>query len=118
MIKKLGEWWLTLRFLYDKVILNQFKRVNRYFIGGKNMTLVKFYLQAKLHGMRRFSGISVFGAQYPRPNYRLQRNKDWVSFFESEEIANHVKTKLENRYPQITFRVAKDKSSGVDYGWN
>ena len=73
------------------------------------MTGVKFYLQAKLHGMRRFSGISVFGAQYPRPNYRLQRNKDWISFFESEEIANHVKTKLENRYVRVVFEEKREK---------
>ena len=83
------------------------------------MTEVKFYLQAKLHGMRRFSGISVFGAQYSRPNYRLQRSKDWISFFESESVANDVKVKLENRYLQVVFKVKKDNHYGnTGYGFN
>lgn len=83
------------------------------------MTGVKFYLQAKLHGMRRFSGISVFGAQYARPNYRLQKSKDWVSFFESEEAARNVKTKLENRYPHVAFKIGKDRGFGnTGYGLN
>lgn len=82
------------------------------------MTGVKFYLQAKLHGMRRFSGISVFGAQYSRPNYQLQRNKDWISFFESESVAKDVKAKLENRYPQVIFKVKKDNHYGnTGYGF-
>ncbi len=86
--------------------------------GGESMTGVKFYLQAKLHGMRRFSGISVFGAQYSRPNYRLQRNKDWISFFESESVAKDVKAKLENRYPQVIFKVKKDNHYGnTGYGF-
>ena len=37
--------------------------------GGESMTGEKFYLQAKLNGMRRFSGISVFGAQYSQNNH-------------------------------------------------
>ena len=87
--------------------------------GGESMTREKFYLQAKLNGMRRFSGISVFGAQYSRPNYRLQRNKDWISFFESESVANNVKAKLKNRYPQVVFKVKKDNHYGnTGYGFN
>ena len=87
--------------------------------GGESMTGEKFYLQAKLHGMRRFSGISVVGAQYQRPNYRLQRNKDWMSFFDSESVANDVKVKLENRYPKVIFKVKKDSHYGnTGYGFN
>lgn len=86
---------------------------------GESMTGVKFYLQAKLNGMRRFSGISVFGAQYSQPNYRLQRSKDWISFFESESAANDVRVKLENRYPQVVFKVKKDNHYGnTGYGFN
>ena len=87
--------------------------------GGESMTGEQFYLQAKLNGMRRFSGISVFGAQYSRPNYRLHRSKDWISFFESESVANNVKAKLENRYPQVVFKVKKDNHYGnTGYGFN
>lgn len=83
--------------------------------GGESMTGEKFYLQAKLNGMRRFSGISVFGAQYSRPN----RSKDWISFFESESVANDVKVKLENRYPQVVFKVKKDNHYGnTGHGFN
>lgn len=103
----------------DIVIQYQINREFWYFAGGESMTGVKFYLQAKLHGMRRFSGISVFGTQYSRPNYRLQRNKNWISFFESESAANDVKAKLENRYPQVVFKVKKDNHYGnTGYGFN
>ncbi|MCL1596985.1 hypothetical protein M3080_06380 [Parasutterella secunda] len=81
------------------------------------MTGVKFYLQAKLHGMSRFSGISVYGIR--NPNYRLQRSKNWTSFFETEEAAQDIKNKLQSRYPQVSFKIKKDKGYGsTGYGWN
>ena len=86
---------------------------------GKNMTGVKFYLQAKLHGMRRFSGISVFGARGLRPDYRLQRNKAWTSFFDTKTSAEEVRNKLQSRYPQVLFKVKKDNNYGnTGYGFN
>ena len=83
------------------------------------MTGVKFYLQAKLHGMRKFSGISVSGARGVRPDYRLQRNKAWTSFFDTETSAEEVKNKLQSRYPQVIFKVKKDSNYGnTGYGFN
>lgn len=83
------------------------------------MTGVKFYLQAKLHGMRRYSSISVYGSEHYRPNYRLQKSRIWTTFFDTEKAAIEVKNKLEGRYPQVAFKVAKDKTYGnTGYGLN
>lgn len=78
----------------------------------------KFYLQAKVHGSKRFVSIAVFRAKSHRPEYRLQRSKAWTSFFNQALEAECVKAKLEQAYPSVAFKVNKDKgfgSSGFDY---
>ena len=87
--------------------------------GEKSMTGTKYYLLAKLHGMRRYCAISVYRARSSRPDYRLQRLKARTSFFDEHEQAEQVMGKLQKTYPSIPFKVKADRNnSPYGYGVN
>ena len=83
------------------------------------MTETRYYLLAKCHGMRRFSGIALYGNLKKRPDFRLVWQKARVSFFNRLEDAMQVQKLLQVLYPNIIFTIRGDVNrSPYEYGIN
>ena len=83
------------------------------------MTETRYYLLAKCHGMRRFSGIAIYGNLKKRPDFRLVWQKARVSFFSCMEDALRVQHLLQEFYPNTAFMIRGDvRRSPYEYGVN